>query len=127
MGKIHIPQFDKLLRETKAKSAPGDDGITYDLLKICSNGTKQILCNILNQCADQNVFPKAWKEAKVRMVAKPGRDKKLACNYRPISLLSCLGKIYERYIYAYLMKELNDKNFLNMNQAGFTKGAKSTC
>ena len=56
------------------------------------------------------------------MLPKPGRDKKLASNYRPISLLSCLGKIYERFLYAYLMKELVAKNFLNANQAGFTKG-----
>ena len=122
---IHIPQFDKLLSETKTNSAPGDDGITYDVLKMCSSATKQILCNLINQCASRNVFPNAWKEAKVRMVPKPGRDKKLASNYRPISLLSCLGKIYERFIYAYLMKELEAKNFLNANQAGFTKGRSS--
>ena len=70
----------------------------------------------------KNVFPSAWKKAKVRMVPKPGRDKKQACNYRPISLLACLGKLYERYIYAYLMKELNALNFINDHQAGFVKG-----
>ena len=125
MGSIQIPQFNKLLSETKSNSAPGEDGITYDLLKLCSDQTKKILCNLFNQCASKNVFPSAWKEAKVRMVPKPGRDKKQAGNYRPISLLSCLGKIYERYIYAYLMKELTEKNFLNINQAGFTKGRSS--
>ena len=120
--KIYIPQFEKLLSETKANSAPGEDQISYGLMKLCSPNTKQVFCNIINQCLAKNVFPKAWKEAKVRMLPKPGRDKKLACNYRPISLLSCLGKIYERFLYAYLMKELDGKNFLNANQAGFTKG-----
>ena len=55
------------------------------------------------------------------MLPKPGRDRSLACNYRPISLLSCLGKIYERHIYIYLMLELQAKNFLNVHQAGFIK------
>ena len=119
---IHIPQFDKLLSETKANSAPGEDGLSYDLIKLCSNATKQIFCNLINQCLSKNVFPSAWKKAKVRMVPKPGRDKKQACNYRPISLLACLGKLYERFIYAYLMKELNDLDFLNDHQAGFVKG-----
>ena len=119
---IFIPQFNKLLGETKANSAPGDDGISYDLIKLCADSTKQIFCNLINQCLSKNVFPSAWKKAKVRMVPKPGRDKKQACNYRPISLLACLGKLYERYIYAYLMKELNALNFINDHQAGFVKG-----
>lgn len=56
------------------------------------------------------------------MLPKPGRDKNYAANYRPISLLSALGKMYERYIYIFLMKELNSKKFFNPNQAGFLKG-----
>ena len=123
--KLYLPQFKQILKETKKNSAPGEDCISYDLMKLCADSTKQTFCNLLNECLTKNVFPNAWKEAKVRMVAKPGRDKNFACNYRPISLLSALGKMYERYIYVYLMKELNEKNFLNVNQAGFIKG-KST-
>ena len=119
---IELPQLKELLSETKAKSAPGDDGITYALLKKCSDNTKQIICNLFNKCLSENVFPDPWKKAKVRMLAKPGRDRKKAANYRPISLLSCLGKILERYIYRYLIKELEDKKFFNRNQAGFTRG-----
>ena len=55
------------------------------------------------------------------MLPKPGRDKYQACNYRPISLLSCLGKMLERYIYKFLLQELNQKQFFNKNQAGFRK------
>ena len=119
---IDLPQLNELLSETKAKSAPGDDSISYALLKKCSDNTKQIICNLFNKCLTENVFPNPWKKAKVRMLPKPGRDRKKAANYRPISLLSCLGKTLERYIYRYLMKELEDKKFFNRNQAGFTRG-----
>ena len=119
---ISIANLDNLLSHTKANSAPGEDGITYDLIKLCSNSTKQIICNLFNLCLRKNVFPDPWKKAKVRMLPKPGRDKRQASNYRPISLLSCLGKLFERYIYAHLLEELNAKNFLNVNQAGFVKG-----
>ena len=122
LGRIYIPQFERLLSETKANSSPGEDGISYDLMKLCSKKSKQIFCDIINQCLENNIFPKAWKEAKVRMLPKPGRDKTQSCNYRPISLLSCIGKIYERFIYAYLMKELEALKFINPNQAGFVKG-----
>ena len=119
---IQLSQFNEILLETKKNSAPGEDCISYDLMKKCSDSTKQIFCNIINKCLEENVFPIAWKEAKIRMLPKPGRDKNYAANYRPISLLSALGKMYERYIYIYLMKELHGKKFFNPNQAGFIKG-----
>ena len=119
---IQLAQFKEILLETKKNSAPGDDCVSYDLMKKCSDSTKQIFCNIINKCLKENIFPQAWKEAKVRMLPKPGRDKNYAANYRPISLLSALGKMYERYIYIYLMKELQKKKFFNANQAGFIKG-----
>ena len=56
------------------------------------------------------------------MVPKPGRDPTYAANYRPISLLAAIGKIYEKYIHFYLIQELDTKSFMNPNQAGFTKG-----
>ena len=119
---IQLPNLKELLLETKAKSSPGEDGVSYALLKKCSDNTKQVICNLLNLCLAKNEFPTLWKKAKVRMLPKPGRDKRRAANYRPISLLSCLGKILERYIYIYLIKELQDKKFFNKNQAGFIKG-----
>ena len=100
-----------------------EDLITYDVLKLCSGKTKKVICSLFNNCLSKNVFPRAWKSAKVRMLAKPGRDKYQACNYRPISLLSCLGKLLERYLYKHLLQELNQKNFFNDHQAGFVKKA----
>ena len=120
--KIGIKDLDELLSATKSSSAPGNDGVSYGVMKLLSNSSKKIICDLINLCLLQNVFPKAWKEAKVTMVPKPGRDKKLAANYRPISLLSCIGKLYERYIYKYLLQELHSKNFINPHQAGFTRG-----
>ena len=122
ISKIGIKDLDELLSATKSSSAPGNDGVSYGVMKLLSNASKKVICDLINQCLLQNVFPKAWKEAKVTMVAKPGRDKTLAANYRPISLLSCIGKLYERYIYKYLLQELNSKSFFNRHQAGFTRG-----
>ena len=118
---ITVSRFEDLLKCTNLKSAAGDDEISYELLEKCSAHSKKIFCNLLNKCLDENIFPNDWKHAKVKMLAKPGRDKSQACNYRPISLLSCLGKIYERYIHTFLINELNEKGFLIPLQAGFTK------
>ena len=122
IGKIDVKKMRNLLDETKKKSAAGEDSISYDILKLCSDQTLLIICQLFNQCTSQNVFPNAWKKAKVRMLPKPGRDKYQSCNHRPISLLSCMGKIYERWIYSNLMLELKELDFLSHNQAGFLKG-----
>ena len=116
-----VEQMKRLLLETDSRSASGEDGISYNLMKQCSDSSKKVFCNIINACLAENIFPNAWKEARVTMLPKPGRDRIFACNYRPISLLSCLGKIYEKHIYIYLMIELQSKGFLNAHQAGFIK------
>ena len=119
---IQVKDFKNLLSGTKSKSSPGEDGVTYSILKLCSDNTITKICNVLNKCLEKNVFPRQWKSAKVRMLPKPQKDHSKAVNYRPISLLSCLGKIFERYIYIHLMKELNEKKFFKDIQAGYSKG-----
>ena len=119
---LTIEAFKSILSTTKSNSAPGDDQVTYDVLKLCNDNTLKQLCQILNNCLKQNIFPSSWKKAKVIMLQKPGRDTTQPAGYRPISLLSCLGKIYERHIYNYLMAILTKKNYFNKYQAGFTKG-----
>ena len=47
------------------------------------------------------------------MIPKPGKDPKKATSYRPISLISCLGKIYERYVCEYLINILSENKIVN--------------
>ena len=64
-------------------------------------------------------FPKDLKRAEVRpLYKKDGKCYKE--NYRPVSVLSNLSKIYERCIYDQLQEYFD--NFLSDNQCGFRKG-----
>jgi hypothetical protein len=56
------------------------------------------------------------------MLEKPGKDASIPKNHRPISLLSCIGKILERHLNDRLLKVMTNNNFLNLQQAGFRKG-----
>ena len=71
-------------------------------------------------------FPKAWKHAKTIMVPKPGKDLSSAKNYRPISLLSCLGKLFERLLAGRISKYIEQKGLFNKNQSGYRKGKMSS-
>ena len=95
------------------------------MLKACSDATLQIICDLMNHCLKENIFPKAWKSAKLRMVIKPGKDPTQPSGYQPISLISCVGKLYEKYINSYLLKVLTEKKFFKPIQAGYLKGRSS--
>ena len=63
----------------------------------------------------------AWKQAKVVMLPKPGKDLTKPTSYRPISLLPAIGKIFERIIASRLSTFLEKANYFDENQAGFRR------
>ena len=63
----------------------------------------------------------AWKQAKVVMLPKPGKDLTKPTSYRSISLLTALGKIFERLIASRLSTFLEKANYFDENQADFRK------
>ena len=69
----------------------------------------------------RSVFPSAWKLANVTPIFKKG-DPSNAANYRPISLLSCLGKLMERCVHKALYNYFVSNNLLSPLQSGFIKG-----
>ncbi|GFX55591.1 probable RNA-directed DNA polymerase from transposon X-element [Trichonephila clavipes] len=80
------------------KKAPGQDGIKNIALKSLPLNAITYITKIFNRSLKFNYFPKEWKHAQITVLPKPKKDTKFAENYRPISLLSCLGKIYEKII-----------------------------
>ena len=76
-----------IIQSLKVKSASGPDGISTQMLKICSLSISQYLSLLFNQSLSSGIVPTDWKLSNVIPVYKAG-DPKLAENYRPISLLS---------------------------------------
>jgi len=69
----------------------------------------------------QSVFPSAWKLANVTPIFKKG-DPSNTANYRPISLLCCLGKLMERCVHKVIYNYFVSDNLLTPLQSGFIKG-----
>ena len=65
-------------------------------------------------------FPNSMKVARVIPVFKSG-DSSIASNYRPISILPCFSKIFERIMYNRLYQYLTTNNILYNKQFGFQK------
>ena len=102
------------------KNSSSNDGISNKLLK--SIRYMYELCKpltlIINQMLSSGVFPETFKKSKIIPLYKKG-DSSLLSNYRPISLLPTISKIFERIIYNQLYQYFNDNELLAEQQYGF--------
>ena len=67
------------------------------------------------------LFPNQWKLANLVPIHK-GKETHLVNNYRPISLLSCLGKTFERCVFKHVFNYLHENRITSINQSGFIPG-----
>jgi len=88
------------------------------IYKFCKDLISPLICAMFNKSISTGIFPDTLKVARVVPVFKAG-DKNSVNNYRPISVLSILSKIFERLMLNRLMTFINNNNILNMNQFGF--------
>jgi len=101
--------------------AVGEDLISHKVLKNICHSISKPLCILYNKSLHTSIFPNIWKSAIVMPLFKKG-DQNLVTNYRPISLLSCLGKLMERVVYKHLYNHLMAENLIYSKQSGFLSG-----
>jgi len=106
---FELHELINAIKQCKKHSAPGEDNISYELLKqVPKSGLKVILILYNKLWKEGNIIPE-WKESIILPFHKPGTDAKLPQSYRPISLTSALCKINERLIAARLSWYLEKK------------------
>src|SRR5271170_2332740 len=113
-----IEELSWALKQT-ANTAPGEDGLTAQMLKSLSPRGLDRILEVLNKSRETGEVPRAWKRGKIILLPKPGRDLKDFKNWRPICLTSVLGKILERLINRRLMWHLEASGYFLEQQHGF--------
>ena len=123
LREISVPEITKTLQKCKNRYATGEDQISYQYLILKNLDREQLsdIALIYNSCLKTVYFPITWKQAKVIMIPKPGKDLTKPTSYRPISLLPAITKIFERIIASRLSSFLEKANYFDENQAGFRK------
>lgn len=112
-------ELERLLSKCNSSSSPGSDHISYKMLKAMPIEMKQFICTIFSLCLLWGYFPAIFKSASIKMIPKPKKDSSFVKNYRPISLLSCAGKLLERVISSRLLTYLIEQNLISKYQCGF--------
>ena len=107
------------LKSMKRGKAPGDDGISVDLLKDAGTEVHCRLAQLYTQCIRKESVPESWCNAIVILLYKKGDPKDLS-NYRPISLLSNVYKVFSKILTNRLAKLLDENQ--PREQAGFRSG-----
>ena len=90
-------ELDKALTKLKS-NATGVDDIHNAMLTNLSPDNKKYLLHLFNYLYINDCVPEVWKRAIVILLMKPGKPSNKAASYRPISLTSCLGKLFERIL-----------------------------
>jgi hypothetical protein len=113
-------EVSKIIGSLKNNS-PGYDNINAKVLKHSINIYLPILVYIINLSFSSGIFPSVLKPANVIPLFKSGNT---ACftNYRPVSLLPTVSKVFERLYYNRLYSFLEKYNILYNLQFGFRKG-----
>lgn len=108
--------------ESRKNTTPGLDDFPYLLIKNLHESIQTIFLNILNLLWYQKTIPDSWKTQCVIPLLKPGKPPDLASSYRPISLSSCLGKIFENMLKYRLDWYAESNSIIPYFQYGFRRG-----
>ena len=100
------------------KKSSGLDKIPNKLLKIAADVIAPSLTEIYAKSIYTGIFPNEWKETRVSPVYKNG-TKHEPSNYRPISVIPTVSKVFEKIFFDQLNKYFNDNNLLTSCQSGF--------
>ena len=123
---ISLQELKAVFSKLKLKSAAGEDGLTYAVIKHCPNKTLNAIREIYNTCLRVGYYPTNWKAAIGKMLQKQGKDPSIVTNYRPISLLRVIGKIFEKILTNRLYDQMVELGHFNKWQRAYMRGKEAS-
>ena len=111
---IVFSHLNKLCRS----KATGLDNISAKIICECADLISVSLCGLFNKSLLSGIFLDDWKRARVTPLFKQGEASDLN-NYRPISVISVLAKVFERIVYDQLYNFLSNEDIISTHQSGF--------
>ena len=117
-----INPFDVyLIIHSFQNKAPGEDGIVKEHLIHLPKKMHVYLAHIFSAALSCGFYPSQFKEAILIFISKPHKPRCNPANYRPISLLSIIGKIYDKILTDRLSLFIDRSNLRHPHQYGFTR------
>ena len=106
------------MKQLNVSKSTGHDKIGNLVLKMCHDTLSKSLNFIFQACLNKGQYPDAWKTSQVTPIINEGNKADIRC-YRPISLLCCCSKVFEKVIFEAIYRKI--KGRLVDSQYGFRK------
>ncbi|EYC31167.1 hypothetical protein Y032_0004g1992 [Ancylostoma ceylanicum] len=116
--KVLSTEIEKAVRQMKLGKAVGPDETRAEEIRAGGEVLAKALSIRFTKYINTEGRPEQWKHARTVLIPKKG-DREDIRNYRPITLLSHLCKIFMRVIYARMERTLDDN--MPREQAGFRR------
>ena len=117
-----LAEFHAVASNLSSSSATGPDKVTYPMLKHLPRFGMDFFLHIFHLSWSLHSFPSMWKTSSVIPIHKMGKPLDSPAFFRPISLKSCVSKLFERIILSRLLFFLESNSILSSRQAGFRPG-----
>ena len=110
--------IEKIIGHLKTQSSASYNNLSSKLLKDIKGFISRPLSIIINRSLYSGIFPSKLKLAKIIPLYKK-EDQRVFGNYRPISLLSSISKIFEKVAFKQILEYFTSNNLLFESQYGF--------
>ena len=111
------------MKQLSVNRSTGHDKIGNLVLKMCHDTLSKSLTFIFQTCLNKGQYPDAWKTSHDTPISNLGNKADVSC-YRPISLLCCCSKVFEKVIFDAIYRKIKDR--LVDSQCGFRKRRSAT-
>ena len=122
---ITIKELNEASYILRAGKSPGLDTISNEMLQCVLEVKPSIILKLFNSILIYNGKTPDWYKSIIILLHKKG-SRTEPLNYRGISLLSCVSKLFPAILNRRLLDYVRDKNILSENQLGFVSGNRTS-
>lgn len=97
-GEISMEEIGSAVRRMKREVAPGPDGFTSEILAKAMRNIKTIFKNVFTKCLQEGHAAGVERGKTGVLIRKPQKPEDIPSSYRPICVLSEIGKLFERVV-----------------------------
>lgn len=117
-----IEEIQNAIKCLKNNKACGFDSVLNEHIKSTCNTLCPLYEKMFNIVLNTGILPESWTLGLIKPIYKQKGDKADPSNYRPITLLSCMGKLFTTVLNNRLNKYAENIDLISSSQAGFRKG-----
>ena len=121
LSQVSSDDIQKHISKLRNDCSTGDDTIPTKFIKPVAEYLAPVLADIINQAITQRTFPELWKIARVSAVPKV-KNPVQPCDFRPISILPVMSKIFERVVLSQLSTLIDQEKLYKETQSGYLRG-----